>query len=253
MRISDWSSDVCSSDLCVELAGYEADDLIATYARQAKAAGAEVTVVSSDKDLMQLVDGGITMLDPIKERKIGRDEVVEKFGVQPERVVDVQALAGDSTDNVPGVPGIGIKTAAQLITEYGDLETLLARAGEIKQAKRRERLIENAELARISKKLVRLDDDVPVVESIDAFGLRQPVAEDLRAFLERYEFRSLLRRLSDQLGDAPASDAQEAAPESPQEAAYELVQDLEALPRWVAAAQRRGVIAVDTEIGRAHV
>src|SRR3546814_10655241 len=115
MRISDWSSDVCSSDL--------ADDLIATYARQAKAAGAEVTVVSSDKDLMQLVDGGITMLDPIKDRKIGRDEVVEKFGVQPERVVDVQALAGDSTDNVPGVQGIGIKTAAQLIVEYGDLET----------------------------------------------------------------------------------------------------------------------------------
>jgi DNA polymerase-1 len=136
---------------CIELDGYEADDLIATYARLAKAAGAEVTIVSSDKDLMQLVDGGIAMLDPMKERMIGRDEVVEKFGVQPEKVVDVQALAGDSTDNVPGVPGIGIKTAAQLITEYGDLETLLARAGEIKQQKRREKLIENAELARISK------------------------------------------------------------------------------------------------------
>ncbi|HMA13189.1 MAG TPA: DNA polymerase I, partial [Kiloniellaceae bacterium] len=233
---------------CVELEGYEADDLIATYARQAKAAGAEVTVVSSDKDLMQLVDGGISMLDPIKERKIGRDEVVEKFGVQPEKVVDVQALAGDSTDNVPGVPGIGIKTAAQLITEYGDLETLLARAGEIKQAKRREKLIENAELARISKKLVMLDDRVPVVETIDSFGLRQPVADDLRGFLERYEFRSLLRRLSDQLGGAEETAAPEPVPPaSPKEADYELVQDIAALERWVAAARVRGVIAVDTE------
>ncbi len=233
---------------CIELEGYEADDLIATYARQAKAAGAEVTIVSSDKDLMQLVDGGITMLDPMKDRWIGRDEVVEKFGVQPERVVDVQALAGDSTDNVPGVPGIGIKTAAQLITEYGDLETLLERAGEIKQVKRREKLIENAELARISKRLVMLEQNVPVEVDIDAFGLKQPVADDLRGFLERYEFRSLLRRLSDQLGGVEETAAAAAAPpESAQEAAYELVQDLPALERWVAAAQVRGIIAVDTE------
>ncbi len=234
---------------CIELDGYEADDLIATYARQAKAAGAEVTIVSSDKDLMQLVDGGIAMLDPMKDRLIGRDEVVEKFGVQPEKVVDVQALAGDSTDNVPGVPGIGIKTAAQLITEYGDLETLLERAGEIKQVKRREKLIENAELARISKQLVRLDPEVPVTVSLDGFTLKQPVAEDLRAFLERYEFRSLLRRLSDQLGGAEetAEAAAAAPPESAAEASYELVQDLPALERWVAAAQVRGVIAVDTE------
>ena len=234
---------------CIELEGYEADDLIATYARQAKAVGAEVTIVSSDKDLMQLVDGGIAMLDPMKDRLIGRDEVVEKFGVQPEKVVDVQALAGDSTDNVPGVPGIGIKTAAQLITEYGDLETLLERAGEIKQVKRREKLIENAELARISKQLVRLDPEVPVTVSLDGFTLKQPVAEDLRAFLERYEFRSLLRRLSDQLGGAEetAEAAAAAPPESAAEASYELVQDLPALERWVAAAQVRGVIAVDTE------
>jgi DNA polymerase-1 len=233
---------------CIELEGYEADDLIATYARQAKAAGAEVTIVSSDKDLMQLVDGGITMLDPMKDRWIGRDEVVEKFGVQPEKVVDVQALAGDSTDNVPGVPGIGIKTAAQLITEYGDLETLLARAGEIKQVKRREKLIENAELARISKQLVMLERNVPVEVGIDAFGLKQPVADDLRGFLERYEFRSLLRRLSDRLGGVEETAAATAAPpESAKEAAYELVQDLPALERWVAAAQVRGVIAVDTE------
>lgn len=231
---------------CIEMEGYEADDLIATYARQAKEAGAEVTVVSSDKDLMQLVDGGITMLDPMKDKSIGPDEVVEKFGVGPEKVVDVQALAGDSVDNVPGVPGIGIKTAAQLINEYGDLETLLERAGEIKQNKRREKLIENAEMARISKKLVTLERYAPVEEGIEGFALRQPEPEALRAFLERYEFRSVLRRLSEQLGDATAEEAA-AAPAAPGEAKYELVQDLKSLEGWVSAARKRGVLAVDTE------
>ncbi len=231
---------------CIEMEGYEADDLIATYARQAKEAGAEVTVVSSDKDLMQLVDGGVTMLDPMKDKSIGPDEVVEKFGVGPEKVVDVQALAGDSVDNVPGVPGIGIKTAAQLINEYGDLETLLERAGEIKQNKRREKLIENAEMARISKKLVTLERYAPVEEGIEGFALRQPEPEALRAFLERYEFRSVLRRLSEQLGDATAEEAA-AAPAAPGEAKYELVQDLKSLEGWVSAARKRGVLAVDTE------
>ncbi len=233
---------------CIEMEGYEADDLIATYARQAKEAGVEVTIVSSDKDLMQLVDGGIVMLDPMKDKLIGRDEVVEKFGVQPEKVIDVQALAGDSTDNVPGVPGIGVKTAAQLIEVYGDLESLLSRAQEIKQPKRREKLIENAELARISKQLVTLARDVPVEVDLKDFGLKQPEPDALRAFLERYEFRSLLRRLSDQLGGAEeTAAAAEAPPESAREAAYELVQDLPALQRWVAAAQARGIVAVDTE------
>ena len=231
---------------CIEMEGYEADDLIATYARQAKEAGAEVTVVSSDKDLMQLVDGGIAMLDPMKDKAIGPDEVMEKFGVPPEKVVDVQALAGDSVDNVPGVPGIGIKTAAQLINEYGDLETLLERATEIKQNKRREKLIENAEMARISKKLVTLERYAPVEEGIEGFALRQPEPEALRAFLENYEFRSLLRRLADQLGDAAPAEAA-AAPAAPGEAKYELVQDLAALERWVEAAQKRGILAVDTE------
>ncbi|GAB4375317.1 MAG: DNA polymerase I [Kiloniellaceae bacterium] len=234
---------------CIEMEGYEADDLIATYARLAKEAGIEVTIVSSDKDLMQLVDGGIAMLDPMKDKIIGRDEVVEKFGVQPEKVIDVQALAGDSTDNVPGVPGIGIKTAAQLIEEYGDLETLLARAGEIKQPKRREKLQKNAKLARISKQLVTLAQDVPITVDLKDFGLKQPEPAALRGFLERYEFRSLLRRLSDQLGgEGEAAAATGAAPpESAKEAAYELVQELADLERWVAEAGKRGIVAVDTE------
>ncbi len=146
----------------IELAGFEADDLIATYARLAVEAGDEVVIVSSDKDLMQLVRPGVAMLDPIKQKTIGEAEVFEKFGVKPDRVVDVQALAGDSTDNVPGVPGIGVKTAAELINTYGDLDTLLKRAGEIKQPKRRESLLANAELARVSRELVRLKDDVAV-------------------------------------------------------------------------------------------
>src|ERR1700730_2177942 len=152
----------------IEQLGFEADDLIATYVRQACDAGASATIVSSDKDLMQLVNAGVTMYDTMKDRRIGPAEVIEKFGVPPDKVIEVQSLIGDSTDNVPGVPGIGVKTAAQLITEYGDLETLLARAGEIKQEKRRQSLIENAKLALLSKQLVTLDDkvrlDVPLAD-----------------------------------------------------------------------------------------
>jgi DNA polymerase-1 len=227
---------------CIEMENYEADDLIATYARQARDAGIEVTIVSSDKDLMQLVDDGIVMLDPMKDRMIGPEEVVEKFGVPPEKVIEVQALAGDSVDNVPGVPGIGIKTAAQLIETYGDLETLLERAEEIKQPKRRQNLIDNAELARISKALVTLKVDVPVETSLDDFGLREPDPADLRAFLERYEFRSVLARLKDLLDGGEPTESPEGA-----EAAYELVQDLEVLKTWVAAGLDQGIVAVDTE------
>src|SRR6476469_7144030 len=147
---------------CLEQIGFEADDLIATYARLATERGATTTIVSSDKDLMQLVTDKVLMYDTMKDRRIGIPEVIEKFGVPPEKVVEVQALAGDSTDNVPGVPGIGVKTAAQLITEYGDLETLLQRAGEIKQPKRREKLTEFAMQARLSLDLVTLKQNVPV-------------------------------------------------------------------------------------------
>jgi DNA polymerase-1 len=178
----------------------------------------------------------------MKDRMIGPEEVVEKFGVPPEKVIEVQALAGDSVDNVPGVPGIGIKTAAQLIETYGDLETLLERAEEIKQPKRRQNLIDNAELARISKALVTLKADVPVEASLDEFGLREPDPADLRDFLERYEFRSVLVRLKDQLDGGEPTESPEGA-----EAAYELVQDLEVLKAWVAAGLDQGIVAVDTE------
>jgi 5'-3' exonuclease len=142
---------------CIEIEGFEADDIIATYARLAREAGGTATIISSDKDLMQLMGDGIDMLDPMKNKRLTLEDVAEKFGVAPNRVVDVQALAGDSVDNVPGAPGIGLKTAALLINEYGDLDALLARAGEIKQPKRREALVENAELIRISRQLVSLD------------------------------------------------------------------------------------------------
>lgn len=190
---------------CLEQGGFEADDLIATYARQASKRGATTTIVSSDKDLMQLVDDKITMYDTMKDRRIGIPEVIEKFGVPPEKVVEVQALAGDSTDNVPGVPGIGIKTAAQLITEYGDLEQLLFRAPEIKQPKRREALIENAEKARISRKLVLLDDKVDLEVPLDDLAVHEPDARKLIAFLKAMEFSTLTRRVADYAQIDPAN------------------------------------------------
>ena len=182
---------------CLEQAGFEADDLIATYARQAGEQGATTTIVSSDKDLMQLVTDKVVMYDTMKDRRIGIPEVIEKFGVPPEKVVEVQALAGDSTDNVPGVPGIGVKTAAQLIIEYGDLEQLLFRAGEIKQPKRREALLENAEKARISRKLVLLDDKVDLEVPLDELAVHEPDARKLIAFLKAMEFSTLTRRVAE--------------------------------------------------------
>jgi DNA polymerase-1 len=245
---------------CVEMAGFEADDLIATYAQQAAAKGAKVTIVSSDKDLMQLVGGSVGMFDPMKNRQIGPAEVFEKFAVAPDKVVDVQALAGDPTDNVPGVPGIGIKTAAQLIDEFGDLESLLARASEIKQPKRRENLLAFAEAARISKRLVVLKDDVPVPEPLDNFTLRTPDRETLLAFLDSHGFRSLRNRLADAQGPSAAAAAEKDASPSalagepipapvPVSVAtdYDLVVDLSQLDRWVTEARKAGIVAVDTE------
>ena len=185
---------------CLEQAGYEADDLIATYARIACEAGATATIVSSDKDLMQLVNECVVMYDTMKDVRIGIPEVVEKFGVPPGKVIEVQALIGDSSDNVPGVPGIGVKTAAQLIGEFGDLETLLKRAGEIKQEKRRQALIDNSESARISKKLVTLDDRVPLDVSIEGLGVHEPDYKNLIGFLKSMGFKTLMQRVAEKTG-----------------------------------------------------
>ncbi len=240
----------------IEMEGFEADDLIATYARQASEAGAKVTIVSSDKDLMQLVRPGVAMWDPMKNRAIGEAEVREKFGVGPDKVVDVQALAGDSTDNVPGVPGIGVKTAAELINAYGDLDALLARAGEIKQPKRRESLLANAELARVSRELVKLRDDCDVPEPLTDLEPRTPDPVALRAFLDAQGFRSLVTRLQGEgvLDAGPAADAEPAvapkqapAPRHAGPARYVLIQDLKTLEAWIARALEAGALAVDTE------
>ncbi len=243
----------------LELEGYEADDIIATLARLGREAGGDVTIISSDKDLMQLVGNGVEMFDAMKMKRIGVAEVEEKFGVKPDRVVDVQALAGDSVDNVPGAPGIGVKTAALLINEYGDLETLLARAGEIKQPKRREALTENADLIRISKRLVTLDDHTPIEWRLDELEVRAPEAEPLLDFLTRMEFRTLSKRVADSLKveapeipDAPAAPAgEEAHAETPavpfDHARYECIRDATALSRWIALIRERGYVAVDTE------
>ena len=250
----------------VDMDGFEADDLIATYARQAVAAGADVTVVSSDKDLMQLVGPKVKMFDAMKNQEIGPDQVREKFGVGPERVIDVQSLAGDSSDNVPGVQGIGIKTAAQLVEEYGDLDGILARAEEIKQPKRRQVLIDQADMARVSRELVTLRDDVPVEVPLESFKLREIDPEKLLGFLRQQEFKSLIARMESRFGiespppaapaaPAPAADspaAKEAASDAPAEAfsgetEYELVQDKARLQAWIDEAVSAGVFAVDTE------
>ena len=197
---------------CIEMEGFEADDLIATYARLAREAGADVTVISSDKDLMQLVGPQVSMYDSMKDRQIGVPEVIEKWGVAPEKMIDLQALTGDSVDNVPGIPGIGPKTAAQLIEQFGDLDTLLERAGEIKQNKRRENIIEFADKARISRELVRLKDDVDVTEKLDELVLNPLDGPKLVAFLKGMEFTSLTRRVAEATEtDASAIDAAEVA------------------------------------------
>src|SRR6476660_5855423 len=189
---------------CLEQAGFEADDIIATYCRQACEAKATATIVSSDKDLMQLVNDCVVMYDTMKDKRIGRAEVIEKFGVPPEKVIEAQALIGDSSDNVPGVPGIGPKTAAQLLQEFGDLDTLLARAGEIKQEKRRQRLIEHADKARLSKRLVTLDQNVKLDVPVADLAVHEPDYKNLIAFLKAMEFNTLTRRVGE-FGDMDVS------------------------------------------------
>ncbi len=286
---------------CVEMENFEADDLIATYARQAVAAGATVRIVTSDKDLMQLVKPGVMLLDTMKDKEISDAEVFEKFGVTPDKMIDVQALAGDSVDNVPGVPGIGLKTGAELINLYGNVETLLEKASEIKQNKRRENLIEFAEQARMSKRLVTLDQHVPTKEHIDSFAVDKPRASELIGFLKALEFTSFTRKIGAALqADVDAIDAapvtftqwppEEGAPLNSSQpsfprkrepssidqptidsrlrgnddikesdgaellrtipvihADYETVTTIEALEKWVAAANAHGFVCIDTE------
>ena len=230
---------------CLERPGFEADDLIATYARQAQADGFEIMIVSSDKDLMQLVSDRVSMFDALKNRKIGPAEVEEKFGVGPERVVDVQALAGDSTDNVPGVPGIGVKTAAQLIQTYGDLDSLLARASEIKQPKRRQSLIEFAGQARLSRELVRLRDDVPTDVTVSELRRRNPDPAQLLTFLDEQGFKSVMAKVQHRL--AASGEAVSRTAEAQPATRYELVQSVEVLQDWVTRARYAGAVAIDTE------
>ena len=229
--------------------GFEADDVIATYALTAKAAGQEVEIVSSDKDLMQLIQDGITMYDPMKQKLIGADEVREKFGVGPERVRDVLALAGDSSDNVPGVPGIGVKTAAQLIEEHGSVEGLLAAAGTIKQPKRREALLQYADQARLSYELVGLREDAPLPVALDEVR-RDPIDPDtLLPFLRENGFKSLITRIGTLAEAAAASRAQTLA----QEARYRTVTEPDELSRFVARAARSGILSVSVTTSAADV
>src|SRR5258706_6853933 len=238
---------------CLEQAGYEADDIIATYARLACEAQATATIVSSDKDLMQLVNDCVTMYDTMKDKRIGPAEVVEKFGVGPGKVIEVQALIGDSTDNVPGVPGIGVKTAAELINTYGDLETLLARANEIKQPKRREALIENEAKARLSKELVKLDDKVPLPCPLSALRVKPYDPEKLFPFLDEMELRALKSRIARRLditAPIPTGPMEPVIAEIPPFTAprtYALVDTVEGLDHWIEAAQQAGTVAIWAE------
>ena len=238
-------------DICqIEMPDFEADDLIATYARHAVEAGAKVTILSSDKDLMQLVGDEVKMRDPMTDRAIGEAEVREKFGVGPDKVVEVQALCGDSTDNVPGVPGIGVKTAAELINTYGDLETLLAHAHEIKQPKRREALIDNEAKARLSKELVKLDDKVPLPCPLSALRVKPYDPEKLFPFLDEMELRALKTRIERRLDIAtsvPSGPSEPVIPDVPPFAAprsYALVETVEGLDHWIEAASQAGSVAL---------
>jgi len=227
----------------IEVEGYEADDIIATYARIAHEQGRKATIVSSDKDLMQLIrDDTIRMFDPIKYRYLNNDDVMKKFGVAPNKVIDVQSLCGDSVDNIPGVPGIGVKTAALLINEYGDLDTLLERADEIKQNKRRESLIEFADQARVSRQLVRLEDAVDVPMALDDLGIHDFELDKLLTFLTEQGFNSTVSRLSQKFNIPDIT-----APEEEDAPGYELVQDENALEGWIERAYEAGIVAVDTE------
>ena len=236
----------------VDLPNYEADDLIATYVEQILAKGAKVTIVSSDKDLMQLYRKDVRIFDPMKNKFITPEDIVTKFGVGPEKVIDVQSLAGDSSDNVPGVPGIGVKTAAELINKYGTLEKLLDNAQEIKQNKRRETLIENKDKAIISKKLVTLMKDAPVERKIEEFHLKEIDKDKLYKFLREMEFNRLLSSVISAYGEPELGEiARETKPEKKQQNInkknYHLITNEKEIDEWINEAEEAGELAIDTE------
>lgn len=232
---------------CIEMDGFEADDLIASYTTLAVNDGAKVTIVSSDKDLMQLVGHNVMMHDPMKNKYIGVSEVREKFGVNPEKVIDVQSLAGDSADNVPGVPGIGIKTAAQLITEYGDLDSLLARATEITQPKRRENLINFSEMARISRDLVTLKTDVEVPQSLQSLAVANFDPNTVLEFLRAQGFKRLTARFETEAETQRIPNTSQDVTSNEPAINYQLVQDIEILKQWLSEIKETGIVAFDTE------
>lgn len=236
----------------IELEDYEADDIICTYAQVARAAGMDVTIVSSDKDLMQCIGEGVRLFDPMKQKPIHAPEVLEKFGVTPDKLLEVLSLIGDSSDNVPGVPGIGPKTAAELISQFGDLETLLARASEIKQPKRRELLTQHAEQARLSRQLITLKHDVPLPLPLAELILKESAPEKLIAFVQKYGFKTLLARLQQKHAHIQIPVAEEIRPTSTETIPaivknYTIVRDEAALKQWVDKAMREGSVAFDTE------
>ena len=240
---------------CEEMEGFEADDMIATLACQARDAGGRVTIISSDKDLMQLVGDGIEMYDAMKNKRIDREGVFEKFGVYPDRVIDVQSLAGDSVDNVPGAPGIGVKTAAALINEFGDLDELLSRAVEIKQPKRRQTLLDHAEQIKLSRELVTLDCNTPLTFALEDLEFRAPIPGQLLDFLTKMEFRTLTKRIaqkfeleiptSDNLDTTITNNISEKIPFD--SANYEYIKTADQLQTWVHKIYETGYVAIDTE------
>ena len=240
---------------CEEMEGFEADDMIATIACQARDAGGRVTIISSDKDLMQLVGDGIEMYDAMKNKRIDREGVFEKFGVYPDRVIDVQSLAGDSVDNVPGAPGIGVKTAAALINEFGDLDELLSRAVEIKQPKRRQTLLDHAEQIKLSRELVTLDCNTPLTFALEDLEFRAPIPGQLLDFLTKMEFRTLTKRIaqkfeleiptSDNLDTTSTNNISEKIPFD--SANYEYIKTADQLQTWVHKIYETGYVAIDTE------
>ena len=240
---------------CEEMEGFEADDMIATLACQARDAGGRVTIISSDKDLMQLVGDGIEMYDAMKNKRIDREGVFEKFGVYPDRVIDVQSLAGDSVDNVPGAPGIGVKTAAALINEFGDLDELLSRAVEIKQPKRRQTLLDHSEQIKLSRELVTLDCNTPLTFALEDLEFRAPIPGQLLDFLTKMEFRTLTKRIAQKVElEIPTTDnldtpiTNNISEKIPFDSAnYEYIKTADQLQTWVHKIYETGYVAIDTE------